>query len=1684
MEISTILEEDLYNDVEIQRDPHDISSLFSLENLGLYEAEADLFSASEEHEIVSSRRFVLDQRGNASFTEDRYLAYKDQSHLSKDPFNLFDERITPTKKAPPIIRKEDLQLNTHGASTPLMPNARFNLENVEREFHEPIRDREKDFVVEQNEILCSNDPAQDRTREEMKKMGKYQFDANIPPNYWSPQFQSLIRKTKMFRTTKYISETYCVIDVFGIGISGRVSGSGARMIILEAYSTWNSHKHVLVLTVPQLRQMFAGHEELFLPGRKRELVDRIIHFLYFTYTIEPATLSEDELESIDSELKEDVKHSNNQELESRVVDEADAPVEQELPKLNHREKRLLEREQRSQDPIYQGLILPGDKSRQDSKHDSETLNERKFSDRMAKIRRKAKMIAAAAAGGESFEHMNLKEKDVKEEKDVVKKNSSWGFGNLLPSFGIKDSFQNNARSEVSELTQVDNEILQKEDKPRAKPDNAKSAESRNASRKSVRGEIADLLPQPYLATQVVEDLDEPKQIRPDLLDYPLTVAEIMRYKRDLHLVEEHALAWKGYALPSLTQELKVGSTSRKSAAQLREVKEAIRLRKIEEAEATKKAAWLAIPPMKRGFVMNKFLRDKGRMVLLRTYRYPHKPNNIIIKGHVLDECKNLQLNLALSSIGNYYGEFRPPKDWPEEYAPELIKTVIGEVGISLTGDDIRDGQACLQCMDIIAFESQLKPMQCIKIQKKFLAKRATTVDNRSLAWDYNEVLEYPKETRMYFRDILPPLSKKEIRENAKRGGPPRKHPLPFRHWGTKRMFTTCGLIGGIDCVYSLNWTCKKIPGPEIPEPPKKVLKVLKVLDKQAKAAASRLEGERDLWLKMKTEENKRVRHLAALQEKEKRDKLQKEREAMYQHLEDRGHELSHDEFRKKYYHTFKLSNTEFKEMWGMEKFGIWHYTYLHKLNVKFDEERRNHILRMKQEEAEEREHEEQQAKQHKHRHKKKKQAAKKKHRHHLLHAVEIKEGEDHETFMMRRMKEAIQLKKSQGLEVDVTDSDEERRIELEKDVVVFSEYHTSHDNAQAQVKEDPVEEEVKDQNEEDSDSEDDDWINEGSAQTKESLANEWLDAYCRDFEVELEMYFPHSQTILGTEIPAQSFMRRRIRAEDIIRVIPLYEDAFKHLRIAYQAWWDQADANDVEDIFHEWQFEVMPYLFKLECQWAVLSPSELSLRRSLEEKRLKTPVAEEEAPAVNPLALAEDDKEVPVERSKQESNNITQVVPNEAAVVDSKDTKDTKDTKEENDGSENESDAGSFFESASEGGLNNEDGSDVEEEKPVEPEKVPKSQLEQFMARQRLFHVHAQVPGVGEAVKGDIDDTMKMKIDVLKIDSLDGDKSDSKNLSDSKTIVSNIDKSSVKKESPIVKQTDISPSESETTKKAVEKNQSDAKIIAPQEVKTCDFDRFEEKREEAKREKDCTATKVRLQNSPDSDSASVAVLTWPLPYRSKTPTIIYRRPIKIRNSNPLPFKQTLLLIELLIQGDEKLTIYAWDIRQNNNMYTLVPDADYQKAQASALQYMSLIERRTNIDIFLQNDLSFGMKMCQNGEERLLLTIDQDFEVQYSEDEDEEAIDYEAMAAAQLAETNAKLEAKKEKMEAVKDKLAVENEEKKAEEKKMKIQATRDKLAEAKARSRKEMEDDRQIEAEEAASLAGSISSLGTADTKN
>jgi hypothetical protein len=93
-----------------------------------------------------------------------------------------------------------------------------------------------------------------------------------------------------------VSDTNCIVHIYGLGITGRLFSEGSsagKLLILEAYSIWNSTKYAIVLTMMQLRLLFSHRPELLRPGKKAALMKEIVELLYFDYTISIEPYAED-----------------------------------------------------------------------------------------------------------------------------------------------------------------------------------------------------------------------------------------------------------------------------------------------------------------------------------------------------------------------------------------------------------------------------------------------------------------------------------------------------------------------------------------------------------------------------------------------------------------------------------------------------------------------------------------------------------------------------------------------------------------------------------------------------------------------------------------------------------------------------------------------------------------------------------------------------------------------------------------------------------------------------------------------------------------------------------------------------------------------------------------------------------------------------------------------------------------------------------------------------------------------------------------------------------------------------------------------------------------------------------------------------------------------------------------------
>ncbi len=1757
----------------------DLAALFSMSNVSGWTDEDDMRGAADS--IVGSSRFVLDKFGRGSFQEDYLASVKDPADASKDgiaaddPFDLFDSRLIPPKKAPPS--KRVLQVNSLGSTLPLMPCAIKTLENVDREFYEPVRDRDKDYKAEQMNILDEVMPVDDYATNYMVKhhgqgeaeekgsspdkkkrgllvsksvpkglkLGKYHINTQVPPNFWSPQFQQLIRKTKLMRCTRYISETYCVIDVYGIGISGRVfSGGPGRMLIIEAYSTWNSEKHIMILTVPMMLELLSKQSDLFKAGNKQKLVETIVSYLYFSYTIEPAPVPDTDGDSRSrsttrnamtrgstaqrvptagmrpftgvsrpvtgfgdgeglDELVETEEFDEGDEMESEpgtgreLVDDMSAISMQEEEEgekeyMTAREARIKSRLENENDPKYLGLI-PCDVAAPENLADwlGAGLRDVWQQERDERLRVTEAAERPVSQGSQHdfqlFEPGSPPSSAKVKVVDAPNSEGGWEFPPLASpnEVGLDNSRKNSVRDSNRSLNTIsplvtDRSVLQGNDTARSK-----TSHSTLNTRQSAISEMLDkLMPKPDFRVQTVEDIEEPRKIRPDFPTYPVTVSQIIRALSDSATEEESIVNWKGYGLPTLKQELKVGTTLRPSARLKRRVAERLRVEKEEKEEEARKAAWLAIPPMKRGLRMKRCIYSQGRLVVLSAYIFPHKPTNVVIKGHVVGECKNLMLNLSLSTIGSFYGETRPPKNWPPELIDPLLKQALSEVECKLTGNDPRDGLCSLKIRDTIAFEAQLSALQKIKIQQPFLDLRATTKDYRQLAWTQGGVTDmhthrvFPP-SKYIFRDLAYPRAQTPNAGNREEKGKVELlapyYPMPRRHLSDKmkkRMFTQALHIQGTSCICSVYFSSDLIPFPKeapviekpkptqesqnqpnqqnaviekeplsqsqleeealkfgnIPVPRKKVRKFIQVFDAAYEERRPRLEMEQNLWGKMVADE-KAAREKADADAKEaERKRIHEQRVAMYNHLEDLKHSLTPEEFRKKYFKSHSLLDEQsFKALWSMEHQGLWHHVYLHLLNDKLAreveedeiklaaliaEERAADVERFEKEEAE-RMHqqailEEKQRKVHEY-------------RHNLLHAVQKRDGESHEDFMMRRMKEAIAMKKASGLlELDDLNEPEEEPGDKDDD----------------EVEEVEVVPEVESDGEED-----EDWLNE-NAVTPGAATNDYMDGYAPGFELELELYFPEDAFAHGRVIPAQRVIRHMIRREDVYRIVPTMAERFDVLRIAYACFFELSSEFEIKAMFRKWQdIIVRRYLLGPSVRWTLLSAAELKERQHLKDTLLESDrairmQADEAMNAEDPraeidqiaasgkiyaeVAAAESGEKMPISEPKISDAPAESKDPKVIAAVDSDQDSAVVSVAVSDEASEEDMSIG-----------DDEDFGEMEEDddgatvKPYVPPDPPLTQKEQAMARIRLFEHRSDYASL-----------------------------------------------------PVFKQKDAIVAASHAQSRLMVKNNTvnaenmtavdDADINADAKA---DADAYAQA--EGEGENDCTANKDDISGVFSFASSLVAeankdpgipYLTWAAPGSSErphaAPKVVFRRMALIKtNKSTLAFGQphgfVKMLVEVWVRGQREMGIWAYDVRRGHKMYTVPLDSETQAGLASKLEYMPQKERNDFLSISCSVELLFNKTTCSDGVDRFMVEFKQDPEAEEEEwvdEEPEEEIDFVAEAMAAKEKLDAENIAKAEKMADVKKRLAA-----------------------AKAAGRQEFESERQAEA-----VAESEAQSGTA----
>lgn len=182
----------------------------------------------------------------------RLVLVKNGVEMQEDDFVLLEISEKPTERK----SKDPLKLNISRNSangTPLMP---LN------------RSRNKD---------ADNDYS---TYKEFIQNNKYQIKKDLP----NRPFVSL-KKHMIARVSFRISDTSCLVDVYG-NMGRLFGGKGAgQNIQMEIFSFWNSQKYSLSFTIGDVRRLFIDRPDLIKAGCKKKIIDGLLKRLYFKYTV-------------------------------------------------------------------------------------------------------------------------------------------------------------------------------------------------------------------------------------------------------------------------------------------------------------------------------------------------------------------------------------------------------------------------------------------------------------------------------------------------------------------------------------------------------------------------------------------------------------------------------------------------------------------------------------------------------------------------------------------------------------------------------------------------------------------------------------------------------------------------------------------------------------------------------------------------------------------------------------------------------------------------------------------------------------------------------------------------------------------------------------------------------------------------------------------------------------------------------------------------------------------------------------------------------------------------------------------------------------------------------------------------------------------------------------------------------
>lgn len=215
-------------------------------------------------------------------------------------------------QSPPKLRPSPLQLAmipkkcVLDDETALMPCHRVMSLLGSDKWKEPIRDRDKMWARDELSVVLALSSATGRrcyrmtnphkhflgkwTHWETQKLHIHAVEANAETTSIAAREQSLSSQVLLRNQGAMVSDTYCILSVYGVGIYGRLYGAGLherhgmhRFLRIEAYDPGSSQRFTLIVTLRDLEELFEQRHELLVAGKKPAIIKQLVALLYFEY---------------------------------------------------------------------------------------------------------------------------------------------------------------------------------------------------------------------------------------------------------------------------------------------------------------------------------------------------------------------------------------------------------------------------------------------------------------------------------------------------------------------------------------------------------------------------------------------------------------------------------------------------------------------------------------------------------------------------------------------------------------------------------------------------------------------------------------------------------------------------------------------------------------------------------------------------------------------------------------------------------------------------------------------------------------------------------------------------------------------------------------------------------------------------------------------------------------------------------------------------------------------------------------------------------------------------------------------------------------------------------------------------------------------------------------------------------